>query len=170
MNARVVFLGSFAILALGVAVTLLRPFAPEAPTRDTVPPPGVTTQTGDGTGETKPADDSPVEVATVLDPRAELEAARSRLASARETLREAERQLDDLEREVEAVEQFVENIEERGEDPARYAFEGMEQLNPIIDRYEARLASVLEAEEAVAAAEARVRRAEAAVEGRPAAE
>ena len=79
--------------------------------------------------------------------------ARTRLEAARETLRLAELELDDLESEVAAVEQFVENIEERGDDPARYGFEGMEQLNPVIEKYEARLAQVVAAEEAVALAE-----------------
>ncbi|MCR9096627.1 MAG: hypothetical protein NXI30_20585 [bacterium] len=176
MNARGVILGLFGILALGVAVALLRPSAPEAPAGDAAPRPGAATEDGAGTRglgatrETRSADDSAAEAAIALDPEAELEAARSQLAGARETLREAERQLDELEREVEAVEQFVENIEERGEDPARYAFEGMDQLNPIIERYEARFAKVVEAEEALAAAEARVGRAEAAVSRAPASE
>ena len=176
MNARGVILGLFGILVLGVAVALLRSSAPEAPAGDAVPRPGATTDASAGTRdlgatrETRSADDSAAEAATALDPEAELAAARSQLAGARKTLRDAERQLDDLEREIESVEQFVENIEERGEDPARYAFEGMDQLNPIIERYEARLATILEAEEAVAAAETRVRRAEAAVEGAPASE
>ncbi|MEM9177683.1 MAG: hypothetical protein AAGC67_20935 [Myxococcota bacterium] len=97
----------------------------------------------------------------------EIEAARSALAAARETLRTAELELDDLEREIEAVEKFVADIEARGDDPARHAFEGMDRLNPIIAKYEARLATLEEAERTVAAAEARLENARAGLTDRP---
>lgn len=102
--------------------------------------------------------------------RAEVAAARVAHGAAREALRQAEQGLDDLEREVDAVERFVEDIEERGDDPARYAFEGMERLGPVIERYEARLATVVEAEAREAEALARLEAAEARlVEARAAA-
>lgn len=90
-------------------------------------------------------------------------AAESELAAATEAQREADFAIDDLEREVEAAERYVEDLRQRGEDPARYAEEGMEQVGPLIDRYEARLQAAEHADERVARARADLERARAAL-------
>lgn len=77
---------------------------------------------------------------------------------------EAERLLDDLGRELDAVEGFVEDLQERGEDPARHAFEAMEKLNPIIERYEARSKALEAADAREEAAAARLERARIALD------
>ena len=168
MNKRVTILGVGGLIAAGMAaLLLLSPLGEEksdgGASRSSVE--SAESRSPSGTAPLPMSETEPTPASSsagVADLEAEAVEARAQLAEARESLRLAEQRLDDLEREVEAVEQFVENIEERGDDPARHAFEGMEQLNPIIERYEARLAAVLEAEQAVVAAEARVERVGAA--------
>ena len=164
-------LGLGGLLAIGAAVLLLRGQTDGALGRDdpaALPASAEAKARLPGAGAPSDQDAPQDALAVSADPlaraRADAQTARARLREAREELRLAELALDDLEREVEAVEQFVENIEERGDDPARYGFEGMERLNPVIERYESRLAVVLAAERAVQAAEAQVELADAGLE------
>lgn len=59
---------------------------------------------------------------------------------------EAERVLDESERDVEKLEAFVAEIRARGEDPADYADEGLEQFQPAFMRYQNAFAVFEEAE------------------------
>ncbi|MEL7451650.1 MAG: hypothetical protein AAFN78_20750 [Pseudomonadota bacterium] len=63
-----------------------------------------------------------------------------------ERRKEAERVLDESERDVEKLEAFVAEIRARGEDPADYAEEGLEQFQPAFMRYENAYAMFEEAE------------------------
>ncbi len=85
----------------------------------------------------------------VLD-RAEIERA---VATAREeheaallAFEDAKTRLADIEHEIVAVEGFVEDIKARGEDPTDYAFEGLERLNPVMERLDQLVLDVVAAE------------------------
>lgn len=119
-------------------------------------PPAVALPDRPPTRDPRASDADPVARAT----RA-LAEARAEHAAAARALVEAERAIDDLEREVEAVERFVADIEASGDDPARHAFEGMERLGPVIERYEARLADLDAADARAEAAARALARAEA---------
>ncbi len=60
---------------------------------------------------------------------------------------DAKDKLADIEHELAAVEGFIEDIKARGEDPTDFAFEGVERLNPVIDRFDERVAGVEAAEQ-----------------------
>lgn len=74
---------------------------------------------------------------------AELEQA---LQLATERREQAEQVLDESERDVEQLEAFVAEIRARGEDPADYADEGLEQFQPAFMRYQRAFAVFEEAE------------------------
>ncbi|MEL6199514.1 MAG: hypothetical protein AAFR09_04820 [Pseudomonadota bacterium] len=74
---------------------------------------------------------------------AELEQA---LQLATERREQAEQVLDESERDVERLEAFVAEIRARGEDPADYADEGLEQFQPAFMRYQRAFAVFEEAE------------------------
>lgn len=95
------------------------------------------------------------------DPVAQAEAAvvlaRSEHSAALRMLEDAKAALDDVEPEIAAVERTIDDLEARGEDPTHHAFEVMERLNPVIDRFDER-------QRAVEAAEAKVRETERALD------
>ena len=164
MNTRGAILGIIGLLVLGALVLIVRIESPDDPAGGASSTPAPQSNASGAAGSSAAPTEAPAPTTPSAPPepasparlREEVEAARADVGRAREALRVAELELDDLEREIEAVEQFVRDIEARGDDPARHAFEGMEKLNPIIERYETRLAVVLEAEQAVAAAETRL--------------
>ena len=105
----------------------------------------------------------PAQPATRAAARTALDAALREQAEAEAALRTAELDLDELEDEIEAVERYVDALDAAGEDPARHAFEGMERLDPVIERFEARMAVVEAADARVAAANRSVEDARAAL-------
>jgi len=78
-----------------------------------------------------------------------IEQANQDLIAAQLTLNNAENEMERLEIEMEDVEGYVESLEQRGEDPAKYAEEGMLLLGPVIEKYETTLAVVEAAEEEI---------------------
>ena len=76
-----------------------------------------------------------------------LEEARQAHRDAVAEFEEAKVRLDDIEHEIVAVEGFVNDIIERGEDPTDYTFEGIERLNPVMERFDELVANVEAAEQ-----------------------
>ena len=177
MNRNVLLIG-IALIATIAAWGLLsqrsEPFESGAsdPSRQSAPPEPKTASGLDGP-DAKPRDASAgarapgAAAATLSDEPLSVDQARAEHEAAKAALREAELELDDLEREVEAVEAFVEDLIERGEDPANHAFEGMERLNPVIERYEERLALAEAADRRVQETKARLEAAQRALQSQP---
>lgn len=105
--------------------------------------------------------------AEAASPVSDIAALEQALQIAVEWREQAEQQLDASERDVERLEAFVEEIRARGEDPADFADEGLEQFQPAFLRYEQAFAAFEEAERVEQLARARLAEARAAQSGTP---
>lgn len=141
MNPRITAVAAGVGLAVFAAVFLLqRAPSPEPPPE--APPPVEAADPG-STGDAAPASIVPGLVRPETLEAESIEAMRQRVKDLELALEatidmrnEAVVALEASERDIEKLEAFVEEIEARGEDPADYAGEAMEQFQPAFFRFE----------------------------------
>ena len=135
------------VLGLVLAAGVVAIWASRAPSEAPPPerPPSTETEPETGASESAaiPASTEAATAGVATYSIAELEQA---LQLATERREQAEQVLDESERDVERLEAFVAEIRARGEDPADYADEGLEQFQPAFMRYQRAFAVFEEAE------------------------
>ncbi len=152
MSPRTLAVGAIAFTLVLVSIALLLP-ADGPPPRDAPtasdtsatdsPPPSPQPPARADSASAQP----PKTAITVAEAEQTAALARSSHAEALAAFDDAQNKLADVEHELAAVERFVDDLVQRGDDPAKHAFEGMERLNPVIERFEERVLAVEHAEE-----------------------
>ncbi|MEO0346069.1 MAG: hypothetical protein AAF229_07395 [Pseudomonadota bacterium] len=137
MNRNVLYWVLGLVLAAGVAAIWASRAPAVAPVTEGPSAPEAAAATREPQPREAPAADGPTYSIAELEQSLQL---------AIERREEAERVLDDSERDVEKLEAFVAEIRARGEDPADYADEGLEQFQPAFMRYQRAFAVFEEAE------------------------